>query len=351
MWSAGSSLWVPGTVAGGGGGAPGFQTLTDGATVNWDLSAGSAQVTLGGDRTIANPTNMQAGEVYFLLVKQDATGTRRPTWGTAYWWEGGAPPVLSTWPNYADLLTFACDGSHLILVSARYNLKQYTPTTADSFANLIAWYDATQIAGLASGDAVTTWANAKSPGTYDMASAGSGSAITYVTNVQNARPVVRGPGAWRYMEASGMGAAFTSQATLVLVHRRLGGYTGTGGLARFDTAADWYHSFGGGAGYWGYLRSARLEAHPTTSEFNFTANASITIIRSGPSGGYRVRQNGTDKYATTASFGMATNPQLFAGPNGYYDGDLCEVAAYSRELSDSEVASLETALNAKWAVY
>jgi len=63
------------------------QTLSDGATINWDLSlAQNAVVTLGGNRTLANPTNQIAGGVYTLLVKQDATGGRTLAFGTAYKW-------------------------------------------------------------------------------------------------------------------------------------------------------------------------------------------------------------------------------------------------------------------------
>jgi hypothetical protein len=90
-----------------------LQTLADAATVNWNVDQGAtAQVTLGGDRTIASPTNIVAGGTYTLIVKQDATGNRVATWGAAYKFEGGSKS-LSTAPNAVDVATFISDGTTL----------------------------------------------------------------------------------------------------------------------------------------------------------------------------------------------------------------------------------------------
>jgi hypothetical protein len=89
-------------------------TLTDGANIAWNLNTGqTATVVLGGNRTLDNPTNMKDGASYALLVKQDATGGRTLTYGTAYKWPGGTPPTLSTGANAVDLLTFYSDGTNM----------------------------------------------------------------------------------------------------------------------------------------------------------------------------------------------------------------------------------------------
>lgn len=60
-------------------------TLTDGPSVAVNGAAGNAfQLTLGGDRNIANPTGLVAGQTYTFLVRQDATGGRLALWGSAY---------------------------------------------------------------------------------------------------------------------------------------------------------------------------------------------------------------------------------------------------------------------------
>lgn len=89
------------------------QTLTDGATVDWNMNSGGiATVTLGGNRTMAAPTNLKKG-TYILYVIQDATGSRTITWNAVFKWSGGVAPTLSTTASDKDVLTFVCDGTNL----------------------------------------------------------------------------------------------------------------------------------------------------------------------------------------------------------------------------------------------
>ena len=88
-----------------------FQTLTDGATISWDLSIGnSATVLLGGNRAIANPTNLRVGTC-LLIVTQDITGSRTLTWGTLFKWPSGQAPILSTAGNSVDIISLFCNGT------------------------------------------------------------------------------------------------------------------------------------------------------------------------------------------------------------------------------------------------
>jgi hypothetical protein len=90
-----------------------LQPLTDAATVNWNLANGGlAAVILGGNRMLANPSNLAAG-IYVLKVLQDATGGRTLTYGTAYRFAGGVVPVLSSAANAYDIITFFCDGTNM----------------------------------------------------------------------------------------------------------------------------------------------------------------------------------------------------------------------------------------------
>lgn len=93
-------------------------TLTDGATINWDLSANQVtSVTLGGNRTLAAPTNLKDGATYILTIKQDATGSRTLTFNSAYKFPGGTAPTLTTSANAVDVLTFVSDGTNMYGVS------------------------------------------------------------------------------------------------------------------------------------------------------------------------------------------------------------------------------------------
>jgi|GEM_PF-2108280 len=88
--------------------------VTDGASIAWDLSTQqAAHVTLAGNRTLANPTNMVAGGSYVIKITQDGTGSRTLAYGTAYKWPGGNAPVLSTAPNAVDIITFYSDGTSM----------------------------------------------------------------------------------------------------------------------------------------------------------------------------------------------------------------------------------------------
>lgn len=91
----------------------GHQVLTDGATVSWNLSNGSnAVVTLGGNRTLALPTNGAAGLSGTLKIIQDGTGGRALAYAAGWKWSGGTAPVLSAAPGAVDLILWYTDGSN-----------------------------------------------------------------------------------------------------------------------------------------------------------------------------------------------------------------------------------------------
>lgn len=90
------------------------QTLTDAASIAWDLSLGvMATVTLTDNRALANPTNLVNGASYILIVKQDGTGNRTLSFGSAYKFPSGTDPTLSTGANAVDIIAFICDGTNL----------------------------------------------------------------------------------------------------------------------------------------------------------------------------------------------------------------------------------------------
>lgn len=88
-------------------------TLTDGATVNWNISDGTvATLTLGGNRTMAAPTNLSV-RTFILVLIQDGTGSRTVTWNSVFKWPGGVAPVLSTAAGAKDVISMFCDGTNL----------------------------------------------------------------------------------------------------------------------------------------------------------------------------------------------------------------------------------------------
>ena len=83
-------------------------TITDGATVTLDQSAGANhKVTLGGNRTLAL-TNPTVGQSVMLRAIQDATGSRTLTYPASIKWPGGTAPTLTTTASQSDWLGFKC---------------------------------------------------------------------------------------------------------------------------------------------------------------------------------------------------------------------------------------------------
>lgn len=81
-------------------------TLTDAATVTIDAAlSNNFQLTLGGNRTLANPTNLTSGMVINLVLKQDATGSRTVTWGAKWDFGLAGTPTLSTGASKVDFIS------------------------------------------------------------------------------------------------------------------------------------------------------------------------------------------------------------------------------------------------------
>ena len=81
--------------------------LTDGATITPDFAlANNYSVTLAGNRTLANPTNLTAGQSGSIFISQDGTGSRTLAYGTYYDFIGGTAPTLSTAASSVDRIDY-----------------------------------------------------------------------------------------------------------------------------------------------------------------------------------------------------------------------------------------------------
>ena len=87
-------------------------TLTDGSTVSWDASTQDVcKLTLGGNRTMAAPTNNTTGQFKSILVIQDGTGSRTLTWNAVFEFASDTAPTLTTTANLGDIFVFRYNGS------------------------------------------------------------------------------------------------------------------------------------------------------------------------------------------------------------------------------------------------
>jgi hypothetical protein len=81
--------------------------LTDGATITPDLAASNNfSVTLAGNRTLANPNNIVAGQSGSVFITQDGTGSRTLAFGSYWDFAGGTAPTLSTAAASVDRIDY-----------------------------------------------------------------------------------------------------------------------------------------------------------------------------------------------------------------------------------------------------
>lgn len=84
-----------------------ISALTDGSTITPDFAvANNFSVTLGGNRTLANPTNLTAGQSGSIFITQDGTGSRTLAYGSYWDFAGGTAPTLSTTASAVDRIDY-----------------------------------------------------------------------------------------------------------------------------------------------------------------------------------------------------------------------------------------------------
>jgi hypothetical protein len=122
---------VDGSGAWSGGSTPRVVNLTDAATITVNAANAEVfQVTLAGTRTLANPTALVHGKRYTFIFRQDATGGRGLTFGSAY--RFSRSQALNSAANAYSVLEFVAVGSDLVHVGGN------TSTCAPGSTTLVA---------------------------------------------------------------------------------------------------------------------------------------------------------------------------------------------------------------------
>ena len=89
--------------------------LTDGSTITPNMNnANNFSVTLGGNRTLANPTNLTAGQSGVIVVTQDGTGSRTLAYGSNWKFPGGTAPTLTTTASAVDVIAYYVESASRI---------------------------------------------------------------------------------------------------------------------------------------------------------------------------------------------------------------------------------------------
>jgi hypothetical protein len=86
--------------------------LADGATITPDFAlANNFSLTIGGNRTLANPTNLTAGQGGVIVITQDATGSRTLAYGSYWKFPSGTAPTLTTTAAAVDVLAYQVESA------------------------------------------------------------------------------------------------------------------------------------------------------------------------------------------------------------------------------------------------
>ncbi len=98
--------------------------LTDAASVAVDLSlANNFTLTLAGNRTLAAPSNVTAGQSGVIVVTQDSTGSRTLAYNSIYKFAGGSTVTLTTTASAVDVLAYYCESATRITVTSLLNVS------------------------------------------------------------------------------------------------------------------------------------------------------------------------------------------------------------------------------------
>jgi hypothetical protein len=98
--------------------------LTDAATITPDFAvANNFSLTIGGNRTLANPTNLAAGQSGAIVITQDSTGGRTLAYGSYWKWSGGTVPTLTTTASAVDVIVYYTNSTTSITATMINDVK------------------------------------------------------------------------------------------------------------------------------------------------------------------------------------------------------------------------------------
>jgi hypothetical protein len=101
-----------------------ISTLTSAGTITPDFAvANNYSVTLDTNATLANPTNLAAGQSGCIWITQDGTGSRTLSYDSYWDFTGGTAPTLSTAASAVDCLVYAVQSTTKITATLVTNLS------------------------------------------------------------------------------------------------------------------------------------------------------------------------------------------------------------------------------------
>jgi hypothetical protein len=101
-----------------------IDALTSASTITPDFAASNNfSVTLGTNATLANPSNLTAGQSGVIAITQDGTGSRTMAFGNKFKFAGGTAPTLTTTASAVDILTYYVESTSRITAQVLLNVS------------------------------------------------------------------------------------------------------------------------------------------------------------------------------------------------------------------------------------
>jgi len=340
----------------GGGGAPGFQTLTPvGSGIGWNLSLGSATVTVSGLMNMANPTNLGLGAHYFLSVKQLSTsGNNTLDWNNAYKFPNNEEPTLSTYKGREDIIPFECDGTYMYALPIVNNVTNQ-PVTLGYLTNLLLWFkadgsaysDAGGTTPCADGDAVYVWKDT-SGNSYNATQSTLGYRPLYKTKIINGKPVIRFDGTDDVLAITSSLASAGDNLSFFMVVKP----SNTTPIGIFDSGdEDSIRNYSTGQWDWfsgsPYVSMSLADANPVILEFIHTLPTyrNVDYYKNG----VLISNNSTADSSTTNWGSLAGLGSINFG-YAFYTGDIAEFLLYKEAVSTAHRQDIELYLKMKYGI-
>jgi len=303
-------------------------------------SGSNLQWVATGDTTLQASSSLSTGTDYLVTVTEDRTSTFSPTDIVS----------CSLWLDADDASSITLNGT---------NISQWTNKAPAPYAGL-----------------------------FDLTQSSAASQPAFVTDGQNGRSVVRfdttvdeelnGVGSDAYQTP----AASNDEVTIFAVCRFTTGHTitrlavsaiigwGLDSNYRWDVSPKGWFGFGDGEnnsnGHClvadGYKESSSFVKASLASPFGFTENNRIYSFRNQAAAPLRINGDGSltlnqndaplanTYYSDTAKKWLTVGRGNAESYANNFDGDICEIICYARNLTDAETTTVETYLQNKWNI-
>ena len=101
-----------------------ISAISSSANITIDFSISNCfSLTLTNNATIENPSNLVAGQSGVITITQDSVGARALAFGSAWKFQGGTIPSLSTGASSKDVLVYYVDSSSTIVAALFKDVK------------------------------------------------------------------------------------------------------------------------------------------------------------------------------------------------------------------------------------